>query len=382
MKTQGRAMSKKIKMSGWIWLAIAMACAAPTAVHAQTKPEGNGKVVEEIIARVNNEIITLSDYEKAQTQLHEEVQHDCPGCTPERMQTMYDERQKNLLRDEIDQQLLVQRGKDMGISVEADVIKQLDSVRQQNNLASMEELQKAVEAQGLSWDEYKTGIRNNLLTQEVIRKDAGSRVDIGHEDVQKYYDEHKQEFVRPESVALADIFLNTDGKTPEEAAVIQKKATDILARLKRGEDFAELAKRNSEGPTAKSGGDLGAFERGQLSKQIEDTVFAMKKGQVSDVIQTKTGFEIIKVLDHYEAGQQPLEKVENEIMNHIYAEKMSTLFRGYLAELREQSYVIVKPGYVDTAAVASNTSIKEVTPTPDAPDKKLSKKAKKAAGAQ
>ena len=124
------------------------------------------------------------------------------------------------------------------------------------------------------------------------------------------------------------------------------------------------------------------FERGQLSKQIEETVFGMKKNQISDVIQTKTGFEIIKVIDHYEAGLQPMEKVENEIMNHIYAERMSTLFRGYLAELREQSYVIVKPGYTDTAGVASNTGIKEVTPTPDAPDKKLSKKAKKAAASQ
>src|SRR5271156_6465168 len=102
MQTQGRSMNKSVKKIGWLCMAVAMAWAAPTTVHAQTKPEGNGKVVEEIIARVNNEIITLSDYEKAQTQLHEEVQHDCPGCTPERMQAMYDERQKNLLRDEID----------------------------------------------------------------------------------------------------------------------------------------------------------------------------------------------------------------------------------------------------------------------------------------
>jgi peptidyl-prolyl cis-trans isomerase SurA len=375
-------MSKGIKKIAWTLVGVALAWAAPAATHAQTKAQGNGKVIEEIIARVNNEIITLSDYEKAQAQLHEEVDHDCSTCTPDRKEAMYAERQKNLLRDEIDQQLLVQRGKDMGISVEADVIKQLDQVRQQNNLASMEDLQKAVEGQGLSWDEYKRSIRNNLLTQEVIRKDAGARVDIGREDVKKYYDEHKEEFIRPESVLLADIFLNTDGKTPDEIAVIQKKANDLDARLKKGEDFAELAKRNSEGPTAKNGGDLGAFERGQLSKQIEDTVFAMKKNDISDVIQTKTGFEIIKVLDHYDAGQQPMEKVENEIMNHIYGERMSTLFRGYLAELREQSYVIVKPGYVDTAAVASNTGIKEVTPTPDAPDKKLSKKAKKAAGGQ
>src|SRR5271154_6789905 len=145
MQTQGSRMSSRNKKIAGTLIVAALLWVAPIPLHAQSKAQGNGKVVEEIIARVNNEIITLSDYEKAQSQLHEEVQHDCPGCTPERMEAIYADRQKNLLRDEIDQQLLVQRGKDMGISVEADVIKQLDSVRQQNNLASMEDLQKAVE---------------------------------------------------------------------------------------------------------------------------------------------------------------------------------------------------------------------------------------------
>jgi parvulin-like peptidyl-prolyl isomerase len=143
-----------------------------------------------------------------------------------------------------------------------------------------------------------------------------------------------------------------------------------------------LAKRNSEGPTAKDGGDLGAFERGQLSKQLEDTVFALNKNQLTDVIQTKTGFEILKVIEHFEAGLQPVEKVEPEIENRIYAERMAPILRNYLAELREESYVVVKPGYVDTAAVSTNVGIKEVVPTPDTPDKKLSRKAKKAAASQ
>jgi peptidyl-prolyl cis-trans isomerase SurA len=295
---------------------------------------------------------------------------------------MYEDRQKNLLRDQIDQSLLEQRAKDLGISVENDVIKRLDQVRQQNNFPTMEALQAAVEGQGMSWEDYKGNFRNQLLTQEVIRREVGSRVDIGHDDVKKYYDEHKQEFVRPEQVVLADIFLSTEGKTPEQVAVIQKKANDLLARLKKGDDFSELAKRNSEGPTAKDGGELGAFERGQLSKQLEDTVFALNKNQLTDVIQTKTGFEVLKVLEHFEAGLQPVEKVEPEIENRIYAERMAPILRNYLGELREESYVVVKPGYVDTAAVATNVGIKEVVPTPDAPDKKLSRKAKKASASQ
>ncbi|MGB8591275.1 MAG: peptidylprolyl isomerase [Candidatus Acidiferrales bacterium] len=351
--------------------------AAPTMLCAQVQGSGNGRVVEEIIARVNNQIISLSDFQKAVGALHDEVQQDCQGCAADRLEAMYKDREKNLLRDQIDQSLLEQRAKDLGISVEADMVKKLDQIRQQNNMASMEALQSAVEAQGLSWEEYKASLRNNLLTQEVIREEVGKRVDIGNDDIKKYYDEHKDAFVRPETVVLADIFLSTENKTPDEVAAAQKKANDLLVKLKNGDDFAELAKRNSQGPTAGDGGDLGGFERGQLSKQIEDVVFKMSRNDLSDVIQTKTGFEIIKVLAHYEAGLQPLEKVSNEIENRIYSERMQPILRDYLAELREESYIIVKPGYVDTAAVTTNTGIKEVTPTPDAPDKKVSKKAKK-----
>ena len=355
---------------------------AKDAKDVDMKGSGNGRVVEEIVARVNNEIITYSEYQKSESELHEEVKQDCQGCAQDRLNQMYEDRQKNLLRDQIDQSLLEQRAKDLGISVENDVIKRLDQVRQQNNFPTMEALQAAVEGQGMSWEDYKGNFRNQLLTQEVIRREVGSRVDIGHDDVKKYYDEHKQEFVRPEQVVLADIFLSTEGKTPEQVAVIQRKANDLLARLKKGDDFSELAKRNSEGPTAKDGGELGAFERGQLSKQLEDTVFALNKNQLTDVIQTKTGFEVLKVLEHFEAGLQPVEKVEPEIENRIYAERMAPILRNYLGELREESYVVVKPGYVDTAAVATNVGIKEVVPTPDAPDKKLSRKAKKASASQ
>jgi peptidyl-prolyl cis-trans isomerase SurA len=377
-----------------ILTAASIALATP-GVRAQVKPtatkdakdvdmkgSGNGRVVEEIVARVNNEIITYSEYQKSESELHEEVRQDCQGCGQDRLNQLYEERQKNLLRDQIDQSLLEQRAKDLGISVENDVIKRLDQVRQQNNFPTMEALQAAVEGQGMSWEDYKGNFRNQLLTQEVIGREVGSRVDIGHDDVKKYYDEHKQEFVRPEQVVLADIFLSTEGKTPEQVAVIQKKANDLLARLKKGDEFSELAKRNSEGPTAKDGGELGAFERGQLSKQLEDTVFALNKNQLTDVIQTKTGFEILKVIEHFEAGLQPVEKVEPEIENRIYAERMAPILRNYLAELREESYVVVKPGYVDTAAVSTNVGIKEVVPTPDTPDKKLSRKAKKAAASQ
>jgi peptidyl-prolyl cis-trans isomerase SurA len=327
---------------------------------------GEGKVVEEIIARVNNQIITSSELEKARSAAVEEAQQECSGrCTPEQLQVAVEDRQKFALRDLIDQSLLAQRGKDMGVNVEGEVVKQLDQIRIQNKFDSIEKLESAVTKEGLNWDDFKNNIRNKFLTQEVIRREVGSHITIGREDAMKYYEEHKKEFVKPEQVALRAIEISTDAKKESELPDLKKKAEDMLRRIKDGEDFATLAKRFSDGATAQQGGFLGVYKRGELSKQLEDQVFAMKKNQLTDVIETKQGYLILQVLERYEAGEQPFEKVENEIMDHLYSERMEPALREYLKTLREQSYVVVKPGYQDMAG-GGNSEIQEVSATPEA----------------
>jgi peptidyl-prolyl cis-trans isomerase SurA len=337
---------------------------APTATSKVTDT-GTGKVVEEIIARVNNEIITRSELDRSRASAEDDAKQDCANrCTPEQLQTEIEERQKNSLRDLIDQSLLVQRGKDMGISVETDVIKKLDQIRIQNKLDSMEDLEKAVSSQGLNWEDFKNNIRNSLLTQRVISSEVGSHITIGKDEVAKYYEEHKKEFVRPEQVALRSIEVNTEGKKPEELPDLKKKAETALKRIKDGEDFAEIAKRFSDGTTAKDGGYLGIYKHGELSKELEDTVFKMKKNGLTDVLETKQGFLILQVLEHYEEGEQPLAKVEPEIMDKLYTARMEPALREYLKTLREQSYVVVKPGFQDIAG-GSNSEIQEVSATPE-----------------
>lgn len=355
--------------------AFALACIAAALMPFSARAQAKAAVVEEIIARVNNDIITQSDYQHADLQLKDEIAHDCQNCLPDRMAAEYKDQQKDLLRGLIDQSLMVQRAKDMGISVESDLVKRLDDVRKQNNMNSIEELEKAVEGSGLPWEDYKTQIRNGMLTQEVIRREVGSHINIPSEEVKAYYTAHSDEFTRPEEVQLTEIFLSTDGKSPEEIESVHRKAEDLLARVRKGDDFNEIAKRYSEGSTAKDqGGDLGVFKRGVLSPQLNDVVFKMEKGQITDVIQTKTGFEILKVEAHFVAGLQPLDKVENEVMNKLYMVKMQPSMRTYLGELREESYVMVKPGYTDSAAVPGASVIQEVQPTPDVATKNKAKK--------
>jgi peptidyl-prolyl cis-trans isomerase SurA len=340
----------------------------------ETKIDPNsGRVVEEIIARVNNEIITQSEYEKAKVAAADEAKQDCQGhCTPEQLQIAIEDRQKNALRDLIDQSLLVQRGKDMGLSVEPDVIKKLDQIRIQNNINSMEDLEKAVSGQGVNWEDFKNNIRNGVLTQRVISSEVGSHITIGHDEIEKYYNEHKAEFVRPEQVALRSIEINTEKKSPEEIVELKKKAETTLKRIKDGEDFGEMAKRFSDGSTAKQGGFLGVYKRGELSKELEDVVFKMRKNDITDVMDTKQGFLILQVLEHYDEGEQTLAKVEPEITDKLYNARLEPAMREYVKTLREQSYVVIKPGFQDMAG-GGNSEIQEVSATAEA-----SKKSKKA----
>ena len=351
--------------------AIHKPVAAPSAKSADT---ANGKTIEEIIARVNNEIISRSEYERARASAEDDAKQECSGkCTPEKLQVDIEDRQKNVLRDLIDQSLLVQRGKDMGVSVEPEVIKKLDQIRTQNNLASMEDLEKAVSSQGTNWEDFKSNIRNGILTQRVISSEVGSHITIGKEEAQKYYDAHQKEFIRPEQVALREIEVGTEGKKESEIPDLKKKAETALQRVKDGEDFAEIAKRLSDGGTAKQGGFLGVYKRGELSKQLEDIVFKMKKNELTDVMDTKQGFLVLQVMEHYDEGMQPLAKVENEITEKLYSGRMEPALRDYLKTLREQSYVIIKPGYQDVAG-GGNSEIQEVSATPEASKSKKGRK--------
>ncbi len=334
-------------------LALVFACGAlvfpPTSVRAQAKL---APADSEVVARVNNDVITLSAYQKAEQQLRDEVTRDCPDCPPEKITAQFKDQQKDLLRGMIDESLMVQRANDMGVNVESDVNKRLDEVRQQNGLATLADLQKGVEASGLRWEDYKTTIRNGLLQKEVVRREVGAHVEITKEEARQYYDAHPEDFTLPERVTLSEISLSTDGKKPEEFAAVRSKVEGLRTSVLNGDNFNQVAAFYSEGSTAKAGGGLGSFKKGELPPQIEAIVFALGKGQISEVIQTRSGFEFFKVEDHLQAGLEPFERVEPDIRNIIHAQKVQPLIRDYLAELREQSNIIVKPGYNDSALLS------------------------------
>ena len=356
----------------------ALALAFPVFVHAGGT---GGAIVEQIIARVNNDIITLSDYQKAEASLRPEAQQDCQGCSDAKIDGMVEDEKKNLLRDLIDRSLLVQRAKDLDITADTDVIKQLDQIRQQNGFPSMEALQKAVEDSGVNWEDYKEQMKNRILQEKVVQQEVGPTVKIAHDEIQKYYEAHQSEFVKPEEVDLSGIFFSTENKSPQEVTAIKEKAEGVEKRVKAGEDFAALAKRFSDGPSASDGGELGEFQRGAANADIEKAVFALKKGDSTDVITVVNGLEIYHVNERFEAGLQPLSKVEDSIDSQLYESKIQPAMRKYYTQLRKDSYVVTAAGYTDTGGASGGNVIQEVPYSSQQDKQQKKKKAPKTAAA-
>jgi peptidyl-prolyl cis-trans isomerase SurA len=343
---------------------------------APASPYG-GTPVEEIIARINDRIITRSDYDRAMKELDQEERQR--GAT---MQEAADAR-KDLLRNLIDQQLWLSKGKELGITGETELVSRLNEIRKQYNLATLEDLEKAAQEQGVSYEDFKANIRNGIVTQDVMREEVGRRISITPGEAERYYEAHKQDYARQESVRLAEIMVSTG--TPVPSATVpgefqptdpqkldeaKAKAADIEAKLHSSGNFAQLAKSFSDGPTASEGGDLGQFRRGTLAKVLEDKVFSLKAGEYTEPIRTKQGYVILKVLEHTSGGVPPFKEVEQDVEQNYYMSKMEPAMRAYLTKMREEAYIDLKPGYVDTGASPNETKPVYSAYTPPAPKKK------------
>ncbi|MGH9508496.1 MAG: peptidylprolyl isomerase [Terriglobales bacterium] len=346
------------KGANWLYLLPLLVASVPLA---------GDTVVEEIVARINSQIVTRSEFQRAREQLHAEVQQQySAGAEKE-----FAEREKDVLRDLIDQALLIQRGKDMGLTADVELVKRLDDIRKQLKLETMEDLESAAAAQGVSYEDFKENVRGNIITQQVIGREVGGRIQITQEEARAYYEQHKAEFERPEQVRLGEILVSTPtaapagggdaapapASTPDDQALAaaEQKAGELLAQIRGGASFEEIAQKHSSGPTAAQGGDLGYFKRGELAAELENTIFAMKAGDVSEVTRTRQGFIILRLTEHHAAGTPPQKDIEPQIMERIYYSKMQPALRTFLTRLREEAYVDIKEGYLDSGASPNQT---------------------------
>jgi peptidyl-prolyl cis-trans isomerase SurA len=325
-----------------------------------------GSVVEERVAQVNDQIISRSDYDRAEAQLAQEGQQQ--GWSEQELA----EHKKDLLRDLIDQQLLLSKGKELGITGDTELVRRLDEIRKQNHLDSLEDLEKAAAQQGVSYEDFKQNIRNGIITQQVIRDQVGRHLQLTQAELQRFYDQHKAEFTQPETVRLSEILIPVASGGDEAAnlATAKAKADDLAAQIKGGASFEDLAKANSANSTAAQGGDLGEFKRGALAKPLEDATFALQPGQTTAPIRTKQGYILLKVMQHNPGGAQSLDVVRPQVEEAAFTTRMQPALRTFLEQLRQNAYIDIRSGYTDTAAVPNSVKPLYSAYTPPAPKKK------------
>ena len=308
-------------------------------------------ILEEIIAKVNGDIVLRSEYDASIRELRTGIDRNTQ-LTAEQKAQQLNQQETNSLRDLIDRRLLIHRAKDLNINVQAQVLRQRDEIMRQYKIETVDEFETWVmEETGQPVEDLMDRMRNSFLSQSVMGQEVGSRIVIPRAEIEAYYEEHKEEFVRSEGVHLLEIFISTEGKTGEELEAAKKKAEDVHQRVQKGETFREMAKRHSENEqTAAAGGDIGIWRRGQLRKEIEDVVFGANKGFISDLIESGNGLLILRVEDKFREGQATLEESIEEIRNRLMGPRFEPAGREYLTSLREDAYIEIRPGYIDTAA--------------------------------
>ncbi len=309
------------------------------------------RVVEEIAAKVNGDIITRGELEKTLKDNEQALRAD--GYNGSRLTDALNQVQSNALRDQIDQLLLVQKGKDLNINVDGELNREITRLQVESKITDPDKFHDYVREQtGMPFEDYRDFVKRKMLSQRVIGQEVSYRINIPEADLKKYYEEHKSEYVRKEAqVFLSQILLSTEGKTPEQVASAEKKAQDLVVRARKGEKFSDLVRANSDDvETARNGGQLPPLTRELLNKQIADVVFKLDRGSITDPIKVPQGLLILKVEERTDAGQATYEEVKNDIQEKLAAPKMEPKIREYLTRLRQEAFLQIKEGYTDTGA--------------------------------
>jgi hypothetical protein len=323
-------------------LAIALCLAATLAVFGQETQE---KVVDEVVAQVNNDVITLSKVRREiKFIVDSEVQQ---GKDRAAAQKMVDEKQGELIANLINEELMIQRAKEAGLDKEADVEvnQRFAQIMKQYNLKTMDALYKAMESQGVNPQELRDNWRKQAIREMLIQRELQSKIfwEATPKEVKEYFDKNQAKFTKPETVTLSEIFLSFAGR--DEAAV-REKAKQLVAQLRAGADFQKLAVENSDKPdVATTKGKVDTFDVKQLDKKFADAIKGLQKGAITDPVNIDDiGVTIIRV-DEKSAASAESYFDERNVRMAILSEKLPARQKEYMAKLRENAYIKISDTY-------------------------------------
>jgi peptidyl-prolyl cis-trans isomerase SurA len=311
--------------------------------------EGETEVVDEVIAQINDDVITLSMLKRETKERIEALKQN--GMTEQQAQAEVAKHQAELIATLVNERLLLQKGKelDLATEIEAEVNRRMLQIAQEQGIPTIEKLIDAMKASGLKYEEVRATMRAEMMKQAVMQQEVDRRVYLGFspDEVKKYFDAHPDKFRKPDSIKLSEIYLTTTGK--DEAAV-RTKALELIMQIRAGADFAALAATNSE--REKNGqrtapqdkGYVGEFDVPNLREDLLAALKNVKPGGVTDPIRTQDGFQILRVDERIPGGTTPVFN-ENRVREAMLMERQPKERENYLQSLRNEAFIKITDAY-------------------------------------
>ena len=290
-------------------------------------PPVRGEIIERIVAKVNGEIITLSEFQARQIQ-----EAQAARIQPERIQAFLRDNNARILNEAIDDMLLVQRAQDTGLRMPP-VDQYIEDIKKENKIVSDEQFQEQLAREGMTLEELKRNMGRNILRRQILARDLEPKVMVTDTEAKADYDARKEEYSRPATVTLREILVKGEGALAQ--------AHELVAKARAGEDFAELARAHSAAPSRSSGGELGRLARGELHPDLEKAAFALSPSAVSDPVPSGEGYRILKVEARTEASVVPFDEVKEAIRRSLGEQRMNKELASYISGLREKAIINV-----------------------------------------
>lgn len=300
-------------------------------------PIAHGLLIDRIVARVNDDVITLSQLQEDGLPLFERLRATFSG---EELESEVRRAEREILDQLILKRLQLQYASQINLKAsENDVNAAVKDVLTRNNLTE-ETLVEMLGREGLTIQDYKERVREQIILARLLNQAVRSRVSVDSSEVDAYYQAHEEEFKQPDAARVRHIFFRIDpGGESSVIAAIQQRATQVLQEARNGRDFESLARRYSEDATAANGGDLGVIRRGQTVAAFEEAVFSLREGDISEVIRTPNGLHIVKVERSSQGSMRSLAEAREEVERRLLQEKMNVRFREWTNDLRNKAFI-------------------------------------------
>ena len=308
------------------------------------------EVVERVIVKVNGEIVTQSDFEARQLAAVQAARIPAGEVS-----AFLRERNAKILQEAIDDLLLAQRAGELGYKISAQYLEDVvEGIKKENNIATNEDLEKQLRREGLSVQDLKRNIERQVLKRQVLQRELETKTGVGDAEARADYEARKAEYTRPPSVHLQEIVIRV------EVTGAAGLADEIVKRARAGEDFGELAKQHSAGPTRASGGELGRFGKGDLAPEVERVAFSLEAGGVSDPLSVAEGLRILKVVEKMPGSVIPFEEVKADITRRLGQGRAAQAYETYMEGLRKAALIDLRVREVPLEVAVPSTPPLEV----------------------